>query len=68
MIARRTIHPGEELCLPYVNFNLPRLERRKTLRELYGFWCACPKCQMEKPAEEQTRTNSIGLAETATSS
>ena len=49
MIARRTIHPGEELTLPYVNFHLDREDRRMMLRELYGFWCSCPKCQREAP-------------------
>jgi hypothetical protein len=47
MIARRTIHPGEELTLPYVNFHMDREDRRKMLRELYGFWCDCPKCARE---------------------
>jgi len=49
MIARRTIHPGEELTLPYVNFHLDREDRRRMLRELYGFWCQCPKCVREAP-------------------
>jgi hypothetical protein len=48
MVARRTINPGDELTLPYVNFNMERDDRRKMLRELYGFWCSCPKCQREK--------------------
>ena len=47
-LARRTIHPGEELTLPYVNPAMPKFHRRQILREQYGFWCNCPKCQREK--------------------
>ena len=51
MIARRTIHPGEELTITYVNYNMPRLDRRAMLRELYGFWCNCPRCVREEGKE-----------------
>ena len=54
MIARKTIHPGEELTIPYVNFELPRSKRREHLREVYGFWCHCVRCRREdgKPEPE----------------
>ena len=51
MIARRTIHPGEELTITYVNYNMPRSDRRAMLRELYGFWCNCPRCIREEGKE-----------------
>lgn len=54
MIARRTIHPGEELTLPYVNFHMNRGDRRRMLRELYGFWCNCPKCTREAALDSAT--------------
>ena len=55
MIARRTIHPGEELTIPYVNYREPRTKRREHLREVYGFWCQCVRCKREdgKPEQEQ---------------
>jgi hypothetical protein len=54
MIARRTIHPGEELTIPYVDPSLPRSKRRPHLREVYGFWCHCVRCRREdgKPEPE----------------
>lgn len=48
MLARRVIHPGEELTISYVNIAMPRNERRRALREIYGFWCNCPRCEKEK--------------------
>lgn len=51
-VARRTIHPGEELTLPYVNYNLPRSARREKLREVYGFWCHCTRCRREEGKPE----------------
>jgi hypothetical protein len=53
MIARRNINPGEELTLCYVNPKMPRSQRRSTLRELYGFWCGCPKCKREEGKAEE---------------
>ncbi|WWD22794.1 hypothetical protein CI109_107288 [Kwoniella shandongensis] len=53
ILARRTIHPGDELLISYVNFAKPREERRNDLREGYGFWCSCPRCVREKKEEEK---------------
>ncbi|ORX41271.1 hypothetical protein BD324DRAFT_648148 [Kockovaella imperatae] len=53
LLARRTINPGEELTIPYVNFNMPRGDRRQMLRESYGFWCDCPKCKREEGKERE---------------
>lgn len=52
MIARRTINPGEDLTISYVDFNRPRDVRRQALRDGYGFWCECPKCVREEKAEK----------------
>lgn len=53
-LARRNIHPGEELTVPHVNFDLPRSERRRLLRENFGFWCSCPKCVRQKGQKEES--------------
>lgn len=45
MLARRDIEVGQELTIPYVNFDLPREQRRQDLREAYGFWCNCERCE-----------------------
>lgn len=55
MLARRTVHPGDELTVSYVDFNLPRRARRQALRDGYGFWCVCAKCQREEREEEAER-------------
>ncbi|GFZ44719.1 Vesicular-fusion protein SEC18 [Saitozyma sp. JCM 24511] len=63
LLARRTIQPGEELCISYVNFALTRAERRQALREEYGFWCSCPKCLREKKTDEQVVTQGADFAQ-----
>lgn len=55
MLARKTIHPGDELTVSYVDFNLPRRARRQALRDGYGFWCVCSKCLREEKEEESER-------------
>lgn len=55
MLARKTIHPGDELTVSYVDFNLPRRARRQALRDGYGFWCVCSKCLREEKEEEAER-------------
>nr|XP_018266259.1 uncharacterized protein I303_00234 [Kwoniella dejecticola CBS 10117]OBR88417.1 hypothetical protein I303_00234 [Kwoniella dejecticola CBS 10117] len=52
MIVKKTIHPGDELTISYVDQRLSRDERRTKLREQYGFWCACQRCIKEKKAED----------------
>lgn len=48
IVARKTINPGEELCVSYVNPEMDVESRRQALREGYGFWCACARCTREK--------------------
>ncbi|TYJ56672.1 hypothetical protein B9479_002602 [Cryptococcus floricola] len=48
ILARQKIEQGEELTVSYVNVKMPRDERRKILREGYGFWCSCDRCEKEK--------------------
>ena len=55
LIACRTIHPGDELTVPYIPCNATRSERRGMLWDLYGFWCNCAKCEREKGKKEVER-------------
>ncbi|OCF34784.1 protein lysine methyltransferase SET5 [Kwoniella heveanensis CBS 569] len=55
MLARKTIHPGDELVISYVNQNLSMDERRNALREGYGFWCACTRCVREKKEQDKAK-------------
>ncbi|WWC97460.1 hypothetical protein V866_004340 [Kwoniella sp. B9012] len=52
IIVKKTIHPGDELTISYVDQRLSRVERRVKLREQYGFWCGCNRCTREKKEEE----------------
>ncbi|WVW81379.1 hypothetical protein I302_103371 [Kwoniella bestiolae CBS 10118] len=47
IIVKKTIHPGDELTISYVDQRLSREERRVKLREQYGFWCGCNRCVRE---------------------
>lgn len=53
ILARRTIHPGDELTVSYVNLELPWDVRRQALRDGYGFWCECVRCEKERVEEEK---------------
>lgn len=51
MLARDSIPEGTELSISYVDLSLPRAVRRQALRDGYGFWCECPRCQKEKDVD-----------------
>ncbi|WWC85427.1 uncharacterized protein L201_000290 [Kwoniella dendrophila CBS 6074] len=55
IIVKKTVHPGDELFISYVNQNLSRDERRSKLREQYGFWCFCNRCNKEKKLEDKEK-------------
>jgi len=42
------IPEGAELCIPYIDVNLPRSARRQKLWIEYHFMCCCSRCEMEK--------------------
>jgi hypothetical protein len=42
--ASRTIHPGEEITIPYINILQPREERQSALSNYWGFTCGCSLC------------------------
>ena len=47
VVARRTLKPGEELTIAYVDVDADVGERRDELREVYGFECVCERCSRE---------------------
>ncbi|TXT05059.1 hypothetical protein VHUM_03879 [Vanrija humicola] len=53
ILARRTIHPGDECTISYVDLSLPWDVRRQALRDGYGFWCECVRCERERVEEEK---------------
>jgi len=46
--AQRPIKKGEEMCITYIDFNLPRSTRMKVLSNQYNFACGCERCESEK--------------------
>ena len=45
--AARDIAPGEQLCIAYLDVDLPVERRQEKLHFGYGFACACPRCLEE---------------------
>eukprot|EP01134_Creolimax_fragrantissima_P003630 CFRG3630T1 len=43
-VALDKIYEGQELCISYIDENMPRSERQFNLKESYTFDCACEKC------------------------
>jgi hypothetical protein len=48
LVASRDINIGEELSITYIDANLPKSDRLRTLRHAYGFECTCSRCQKER--------------------
>ncbi|KAL2289731.1 hypothetical protein FJTKL_01058 [Diaporthe vaccinii] len=46
LYATRTIHPGEELTITYINTVRPRHERIHALQHGWGFKCTCSHCTL----------------------
>ena len=44
LVSLAAVAEGDELMLAYTSVGEPRDERRRHLREYYGFDCACPRC------------------------
>lgn len=42
--ASRTILPGEEITIAYINILEPRHERQSVLKGIWGFTCTCALC------------------------
>ncbi len=42
--AMRDVRAGEELCVTYIDVDLPRSARQQLLRKQFCFTCACPRC------------------------
>ena len=55
IIAQREIEAGEEITINYIDVEIEVMERRKILKENYGFDCFCPKClrELSEIKEEQ---------------
>jgi len=61
--AARPIAAGEELCIQYIDVNIPRSARISTLWSEYRFRCHCSRCALEIEKSEAphfTYSRSIG--------
>ena len=43
----REVAAGEELCISYIDTNLPRSSRQYELKSVYSFDCLCERCVQE---------------------
>ncbi|KJE92047.1 hypothetical protein CAOG_08663 [Capsaspora owczarzaki ATCC 30864] len=47
VVAVATIPVNTEVCISYIDTDLPKAKRQAALEELYYFSCSCAKCQSE---------------------
>lgn len=57
----RTVLPGEELCINYINVLMPREERAKYLWQGYGFRCDCSACSVADVDSDARRSRAHDL-------
>lgn len=55
LLALRSIPAGEEVCISYIDEELPVGERKAALVD-YGFVCRCAKCERDRAAAKARRT------------
>eukprot|EP01119_Soliformovum_irregulare_P026074 TRINITY_DN9823_c0_g1_i1.p1 TRINITY_DN9823_c0_g1~~TRINITY_DN9823_c0_g1_i1.p1 ORF type:complete len:296 (-),score=70.38 TRINITY_DN9823_c0_g1_i1:17-904(-) len=53
ILTFQDIKQGEELCISYIDTNLPRSSRRERLLRDFRFLCTCQKCLEEKDANSK---------------
>ena len=47
MVTKRAVAEGEELCISYINPEMPLAKRQSTLSKQYRFICGCNRCEHE---------------------
>ena len=55
--ARRKIKIDEEVTIAYIDILDSRKERQRKLQLIYGFACACDRCDISGPALEMSDKN-----------
>jgi hypothetical protein len=55
-VASRDIHEGEEICITYGDIDRDVMERRRNLKEWWGFTCTCPRCLRELQCLEKVKS------------
>jgi len=67
VVAISHIGAGEEICLSYIDTDLPRSERQKRLKQMFFFDCGCPRCveeQSNKAGQKYSFLKSVPLRDT----
>eukprot|EP01063_Lacrimia_lanifica_P005909 TRINITY_DN13563_c0_g1_i1.p1 TRINITY_DN13563_c0_g1~~TRINITY_DN13563_c0_g1_i1.p1 ORF type:complete len:693 (+),score=190.83 TRINITY_DN13563_c0_g1_i1:60-2081(+) len=60
LIATRRIREGDEICTSYIaDLMQPRGRRRRALRHLHGFDCACARCAFDANAAPSETSASV---------
>jgi hypothetical protein len=55
-VASRNIRVGEEICISYGDTDGEVRERRRNLKEWWGFTCTCPRCVRELGFVEKVKS------------
>ncbi|CZR52870.1 uncharacterized protein PAC_02747 [Phialocephala subalpina] len=55
--ASRTILPGEEITITYINILQPRSERRAVLKQTWKFDCQCSLCSRSTSSNQESDTH-----------
>lgn len=66
LCAVRDIEVGEQITVSYIHHLIPRLDRRKKLKEKWGFECDCKACSwhsVEDQAASDRRRNLLSVEE-----
>lgn len=53
VVALKDIQKGDELCISYIDENLPLKERQTLLEQKYLFRCSCTKCTRQKQSKKR---------------
>ncbi|TVY40909.1 SET domain-containing protein [Lachnellula occidentalis] len=57
--ASRTIHPGEEITITYINLLQTRSQRQELLSSIWGFTCTCRLCTSPNAHLSDTHVSQI---------
>lgn len=57
--CRNLDRPDDERTVNYLDFILPKDQRRALLFQMFGFWCECDWCERDESAEERDELRQV---------
>jgi len=55
IVARQPVHAGTELCIKYIDCDVPVSARRQELQRSYHFFCRCERCEAESVSPHRAK-------------